>query len=132
MLGTVEYSLGIDIWSLGCIFAEMIDRRPLFASNSEISQLFGIFEVLGTPNELSWPGIQELSDYKPTFPKFKGVGLKSRLPSFSSSALDLIAQMLCLDPKHRINARNALKHVYCYIYSYLFIFIHRNSLRTVI
>ena len=51
LLGQKQYSLGVDLWSTGCIFAEMAQRRPLFMGDSEIDQIFKIFKVLGTPNE---------------------------------------------------------------------------------
>lgn len=51
LMGTKFYTTGIDIWSLGCIFAEMITGDALFRGESEIDQLFKIFQILGTPNE---------------------------------------------------------------------------------
>ena len=57
LLGSNKYSCPVDIWSIGCIFAEMANKRPLFQGDSEIDQLFRIFRVLRTPNEEIWPGI---------------------------------------------------------------------------
>lgn len=57
LLGSTEYSTPIDIWSIGCIFAEMVTKRPLFTGDSEVDQLYRIFRVLGTPNEEIWPGV---------------------------------------------------------------------------
>ncbi|CAN0014172.1 unnamed protein product [Bubo scandiacus] len=57
LLGCKYYSTAVDIWSLGCIFAEMITRRALFPGDSEIDQLFRIFRTLGTPDEAAWPGV---------------------------------------------------------------------------
>lgn len=62
--------MAIDVWSLGCIFAEMITKRPLFHGDSEIDQLFRIFRVLGTPDESNWPGVTDLPDFKAIFPKW--------------------------------------------------------------
>ena len=50
LLGSLEYSTPIDIWSIGCIFVELITKRALFAGDSEIDQLYRIFRMLGTPN----------------------------------------------------------------------------------
>ncbi len=75
LLGQKQYSLGVDLWSTGCIFAEMAQRRPLFMGDSEIDQIFKIFKVLGTPNEQNWPEALKLPDFKPTFPKWKGIPL---------------------------------------------------------
>ncbi len=50
LLGATEYSTGIDVWAIGCIFAELVTKKPLFAGDSDIDQLYRIFRVLGTPN----------------------------------------------------------------------------------
>ena len=68
LLGTTEYATGIDIWSLGCILAELFTGKTLFASDSEIGQLYKIFETLGTPSEDRWPGVSQLKDYQIIFP----------------------------------------------------------------
>ena len=68
--GVKIYTTAVDTWSLGCIFAEMITKRPLFPGDSEIDQLFQIFRVLGTPGEEVWPGVSALPDYKSVFPKW--------------------------------------------------------------
>lgn len=49
LLGQKQYSLGVDIWAVGCIFAEMIEKKPLFSGDSEIDQIFKIFQFHGTP-----------------------------------------------------------------------------------
>merc|ERR1719223_283861 len=75
LLGSKHYSTPVDLWSVGCIFAEMITNRPLFPGDSEIDELFRIFRVCGTPNEELWPGVSSLPDYKPTFPNWSGQAL---------------------------------------------------------
>lgn len=57
LLGGKHYSTPVDIWSVGCIFAELVRGEPLFTGDSEIQQLFCIFKLLGTPTEESWSGI---------------------------------------------------------------------------
>ena len=66
LLGSPKYSCPIDIWSIGTIYAEMVNRRPLFQGDSEIDQLFRIFRVLKTPSEELWPGVTQLPDFKVT------------------------------------------------------------------
>ena len=66
LLGINEYSTPVDIWSIGCIFAELILKQPLFKGEYEIEQLFKIFHVLGTPNKDIWPEVETL----PNFPDF--------------------------------------------------------------
>lgn len=73
LLSQKHYSLGVDLWSTGCIFAEMAQKKPLFMGDSEIDQIFKIFKVLGTPNENNWPDALKLPDFKPSFPRFRGI-----------------------------------------------------------
>jgi len=72
MLGDDKYLISADIWSVGCIMAEMINKKPLFTGTSQISQLYAIWKVLGTPNEENSPGVSKLPDFQPKFPKWKG------------------------------------------------------------
>lgn len=112
LLGGRQYSTPVDIWSVGCIFAEMAQKRPLFMGDSEIDQLFKIFKILGTPNEDSFPGVGNLPDFKPTFPKWKGQNLDRLVPNLCDRGIDLLSQMICYDPAKRISARAALTHPY--------------------
>ncbi|XP_039944404.1 cyclin-dependent kinase 2 isoform X2 [Hirundo rustica] len=110
LLGCKYYSTAVDIWSLGCIFAEMITRRALFPGDSEIDQLFRIFRTLGTPDEAAWPGVSALPDYKATFPRWARQDLAKVLPPLDDEGRKLLAQMLHYDPNKRISAKAALGH----------------------
>ncbi|KAH8310698.1 hypothetical protein KR044_002596 [Drosophila immigrans] len=110
LLGTKFYSTGVDIWSLGCIFAEMIMRRSLFPGDSEIDQLYRIFRTLSTPDESKWPGVTQLPDFKAKFPKWEASNVPSAIREHE--AHELIMSMLCYDPNLRISAKNALQHAY--------------------
>ena len=112
LLGQKEYSLGVDIWSVGCIFAEMVEKKPLFMGDSEIDQIFKIFALHGTPTDSTWPGVTSLPDFKSSFPKFKPVDFKKHFKNFDEVGLDLLMQMIALDPAKRISAKQALKHPY--------------------
>jgi len=112
LLNTQRYGCPIDVWSIGCIYAEMAQGKPLFQGDSEIDQLFRIFRILTTPNEDTWPGVSELKDYKPTFPKWSDNMLKDSVKNLSSDGIELMEQMLLYDPSKRINARDALQHSY--------------------
>ena len=90
LLGAQKYTYAVDIWSMGCIFAEMVTNIPLFTGDSEIDQLFKIFSTLSTPNEESWPGISKLPDYKPSFPQWKDNKLALSITNTSIECLDLI------------------------------------------
>eukprot|EP00892_Ulva_mutabilis_P004986 jgi/Ulvmu1/285/UM001_0289.1 len=114
LLGVKVYSTPVDMWSVGCIMAELISGgEPLFPGENEISQLFKIFQILGTPDEETWPGVSELPDYLPTFPKWQRQDLnhviKGRL---DPQGLDLLQQMLRYTPGDRITPVAALQHKY--------------------
>lgn len=112
LLGCQRYSTPVDIWSIGCIFAEMVTKRPLFHGDSEIDQLFRIFRTLTTPTEETWPGVTSMPDYKPTFPNWKTNQLASSVKQLDLSGLDLLQQMLIYDPAMRLSAKKALEHPY--------------------
>lgn len=110
LLGATRYSCAIDIWSIGCIFAEMATKKPLFQGDSEIDQLFRIFRVLKTPTEEIWPGVSQYSDYKATFPNWKTNNLEEHVKVLDVDGIDLLQEMLTYDPAHRISARAVLQH----------------------
>lgn len=113
LLGSRHYATAIDMWSVGCIFAEMVMRgHPLFPGDSEIDQIFKIFKVLGTPNEETWPGVKQLPDYKSTFPHWSAQDLADHVPTLDDDGLDLLKLMLTYDTSKRISAKRTLKHPY--------------------
>merc|ERR1719397_722749 len=113
LLGSPKYSCPLDVWSLGTIFAEMLNRKPLFQVDSEIDQLFRIFRVLRTPTEQIWPGVTSFPDFKSTFPMWNTFNLKGSMKkTVDSKALDLLEQMLVYDPSKRLSAKRALLHPY--------------------
>ena len=119
MLGIGNYAIGLDIWSIGCIFAELYLGRPLFMGDSEIDQLYTIMRVYGTFNELTLPGYKAFPYFNEHFPYWKGCGLKNYLMKktnvvvkMDKDAFDLLEQMLAIDPVKRITCKEALKHRY--------------------
>ncbi|NP_001154933.1 cyclin dependent kinase 1 [Nasonia vitripennis] len=112
LLGANRYTCSIDMWSVGCIFAEMATKKPLFQGDSEIDQLFRIFRVLKTPTEEIWPGVTQLADYKATFPNWKTNNLQAQVKTLDENGVDLLEAMLIYDPSARITARDALQHKY--------------------
>jgi len=112
LLGTRQYSTPVDIWSIACIFVEMMTTLPLFPGDSEIDQLFKIFRQLGTPGEEHWHGVTTLTDYKGSFPKWSARPLTEIRGLTDPLAIDLLDRMLKYEPSQRISAREALNHPY--------------------
>ncbi|KAG1652058.1 hypothetical protein FOA52_010222, partial [Chlamydomonas sp. UWO 241] len=112
LLGSKTYSTPVDLWSIGCIFAEMLNHKPLFPGDSEIDQLFKIFQVMGTPDESTWQGVTTLPDYKDTFPKWRARNMAEVVPTLAPPGVDLLARMLVYLPQYRITARAAMQHEY--------------------
>jgi len=112
LLGQEKYSGATDMWSVGCIIAEMATRQPFFPGDSEIDQLFKIFKILGTPDDVTWPGISKLPDYKLSFPKWKAHELNEFLKNSAMDDLgiNLLKQILQYVPNKRITAKRALQH----------------------
>ncbi|TYI72446.1 hypothetical protein E1A91_D07G062000v1 [Gossypium mustelinum] len=118
LLGAKTYSTAVDMWSVGCIMAEMLAKQPLFKGTSEIDQLRKIFDTLGTPNEKIWAGFSELPGSKANYSKQRYNLLRKKFPvaSFTGSAVlsdagfDLLNRLLTYDPEKRITADDALKH----------------------
>ncbi|KAL0586659.1 hypothetical protein ABG067_003647 [Albugo candida] len=110
LLGAKHYSTPVDVWSIGCIFAEMVNKQPLFPGDSEIDELFRIFRVLGTPDEVLWPGVSSYPDYKTTFPKWRPRSLAKVVPYLDPVGLDLLSRMLQYEPGCRITPRTAMAH----------------------
>ncbi|KAF6164433.1 hypothetical protein GIB67_025259 [Kingdonia uniflora] len=106
LYGSTDYAQEIDLWSLGCIFAELISLDPLFPGNSDIDQLSRIINVLGNFNEETWPGCSKLPDYgKMFFGEIESpLGLQSRLPNRSSDEVKLIQRLVCYNPSSRATA----------------------------
>ena len=107
-----NYSTSVDLWSTGCVLAEMILKKPLFHGDSEIDQMFSIFKIMGTPTEENFPGVSSMPAYSDAFPKWKSKPLKEVLGDVDPLFLDLVSKMLIYDPIRRITAAQALDHPY--------------------
>ncbi|XP_055515500.1 cyclin-dependent kinase 11B isoform X1 [Leucoraja erinacea] len=114
LLGAKEYSTAIDLWSVGCIFAEFLTQKPLFPGKSEIDQINKIFKELGTPSEKIWPGYNDLPAVKKmTFTEYPFNNLRKRFGALlSDQGFDLMNKFLTYCPAKRITAEEALKHDY--------------------
>ncbi|XP_028119707.1 cell division control protein 2 homolog B-like [Camellia sinensis] len=112
LLGSPVYSMAIDVWSVGCIFAKMLMRQNLFAGASKNEHLRKIFSIMGTPNERTWPGVTSLPYYPAGLPEYYPENLAEFFPDLEPAGVDLLSEMLCMNPARRISARRALGHAY--------------------
>ncbi|KAF2208493.1 hypothetical protein CERZMDRAFT_118738 [Cercospora zeae-maydis SCOH1-5] len=107
------YTPAIDMWGVGCVFAEMFERKPILEGRSDIDQCVKIFKLLGSPTQESMPGWSELPgcEGKNTWDKQQG-DIDHRFGRLGPEGLHLLKSMLCLDWRRRINAIDALQHKY--------------------
>lgn len=110
LLGSRTYNTSIDIWSAGCIMAEMFTGRPLFPGTTNEDQLLRIFRLMGTPSERSWPGISAFPEYKTSWTIYHTQELRNILPQVDSLGLQVLSQMLQMRPEMRCSAQQALQH----------------------
>ncbi|URE42205.1 Cyclin-dependent kinase [Musa troglodytarum] len=114
LYGSTDYGQEIDLWSLGCLFAELLNLEPLFPGTSDIDQLGRIISVLGNLTEEAWPGCSNLPDYsKIFFNKIENpIGLEACLPNRSASEVNLVKRLLCYNPANRATATETLHDRY--------------------
>ncbi|KAJ0408632.1 hypothetical protein P43SY_008979 [Pythium insidiosum] len=130
LLGAKHYTKAVDMWAVGCIFAEIVNARELFCGKEvegtnapfQKDQLDKIFKVLGLPTPQTWEGMDSLPEYA----QVVQMGRERKYPSQSelrnavkfgsgrsgAALYDLIAKLLEYDPEHRITAKDALEHEY--------------------
>ena len=110
--GDSYYGNKIDIWSIGCVFAELVIGRPLFRAKNELGTLSNIIENIGCPNEENWPGVSKLPNYLP----FRGgdfkLGKMLEEGGLSKEGINMVTQLLMLDPKKRPSCEEILENEY--------------------
>ncbi|KAL2929094.1 Cyclin-dependent kinase F-1 [Bienertia sinuspersici] len=114
LYGSTNYGVEVDLWSLGCIFAELFSLEPLFPGTSDIDQLSRIFNVLGNLTEETFPGCSNLPDYNMiSFSNIENpVGLEACLPNHSPDEILIVKKLLCFDPASRATAMELLHDKY--------------------
>jgi len=112
LMGSKHYNTSVDMWSVGCIFAEMLTGHPLFSGTSEKDQLSKIFQLLGTPTLESWPGMEKLPHYKPDFPMYESRSLSKAFPMLDEKGISIVEAFLQYDPDKRISANDVMNHSY--------------------
>lgn len=129
LMGATKYSTAVDMWSVGCIFAELLLKEPLFQAKNELELLSMIFRLLGPPTNNSWPGYTSLPLAKAiTLPSPQPDQFRNKFPHLSMNGLDLLMSLLTYDPEQRISAEEALDHPY-FKYAPPFLPCHSLTLR---
>lgn len=122
LFGQNVYGPEVDMWSIGCIFGELLKKEAMMQGQGELDQIDKIFKMLGSPTDANWPGFTSLPNASilrwknkgrpkifETFPVNSFSGGQSYL---DSNGFDLLQGLLTLDPKKRLTADSALSHVY--------------------
>lgn len=113
ILSRKKYSKPVDLWAIGCIFAEFYGRRPLFMGNDQLHQITEIVKVLGTPPEdvvLRYGSRMAWDFFSPPKPQYQAVPWSDIFPHITEQACDLLEQLLCWDSTKRATVERALEH----------------------
>jgi cell division cycle 2-like protein len=130
LLGLPRYGPAVDLWAVGCIFAEFLTREPLFPAKAEAAVLAAHCALLGTPRDAEWPGWRELPLAATLRAGERGGGAVPATPlraalrlggvgaahaggaQLSEAGLDLLQALLAMNPERRISAEEALRHAW--------------------
>ncbi|PHU20192.1 putative serine/threonine-protein kinase [Capsicum chinense] len=107
LLGATDYGIGIDLWSAGCLMAEMFAGRPILPGRTEVEQLHKIFKLCGTPTEDYWRRTKLSTTFRP--PYTYRSNKKEAFKHFPTSSWRLLNILLALDPSNRGSAGSALQ-----------------------
>ena len=107
-----NYGTSIDVWSVGCIFAEILGRKPLFPGTEALNQLKLIISILGSQvdADLEFIDNPKARRFIRSLPYSRGIRFSSLYPQADPLALDLLQRMLVFDPSKRITVTEALRH----------------------
>lgn len=115
ILSSGEYTRAIDIWSVGCIFAELLGRKPLFPGRDYVHQVRLILDIIGTPKtdeEIVHITSEKARRYVKSLPPKDPVPFSTIYPNANPAAIDLLEKMLVFNPANRITVEQCLKHPY--------------------
>ena len=105
------YGTGIDVWAVGCILSEMLQRVPFLAGDTDLDQLAKIFQVLGSPTQEIWPNHDKLPDYV-QFKEYAATPFQDIFTAASPDLVQVLSKTLALDPMRRCTCTEALQLPY--------------------
>ncbi|ROW12637.1 hypothetical protein VMCG_00376 [Cytospora schulzeri] len=116
LLGAASYGEAVDMWSVGCIFGELLTREPLLQGKNEVDELTKIFELCGVPTEDTWPGFRRLPNAKslrlPANRATAGSVIRAKFPLLTAAGASLLNGLLSLNPARRPSAKEMINHEY--------------------
>jgi cyclin-dependent kinase 2 len=120
LLGVGSYGGEIDLWAVGTIIPELLTQHSLFPGDSEVDELFRMFQLLGTPSESTWPGVATLPNFNASFPSWRPRQLREAMRQamlvgadrLDDAGVELVEWCLTYQPSARPTAREALRHPY--------------------
>ncbi|CAD8050731.1 unnamed protein product [Paramecium primaurelia] len=114
ILNASEYSKAVDIYSVGCILAELLGRTPLFPGENYLDQVQRIIAVLGTPtaDDMKYIGNNNAIKYIKSLPKRSKQKWEALFPKANNKALDLLGKMITFNPELRYTVEQCLQHPY--------------------
>ncbi|KAI4325875.1 hypothetical protein MLD38_031239 [Melastoma candidum] len=107
LLGSTDYGVGIDLWSAGCLLAEMFLARPFMPGKTEVEQLHRIFKLCGSPSEDYWKKMKLPASFRP--PQHYPPSFREIFKDFPPSSFGLLTKLLALDPAYRGTTAMALQ-----------------------
>ncbi|XP_057496087.1 probable serine/threonine-protein kinase At1g54610 isoform X1 [Actinidia eriantha] len=108
LLGSTDYGVGIDLWSAGCLLAEMFVGRPIMPGRTEVEQLHRIFKLCGSPTEDYWKRMKPPTTFRP--PQQYKPSFQEYFTNLPSSSFSLLTTLLALEPAYRGTAASALQN----------------------
>ena len=118
LLGETRYGASIDVFSVGCVFGEILGKEPLLQGKNEVDQLAKIFDLTGLPTNGSWPEHRRLPNAKALNlpsnppPRLTSPKIRPKFPFLTAAGAALLTSMLSLDPQKRPTAQDVLAHKY--------------------
>ncbi|CAK7223323.1 hypothetical protein SBRCBS47491_005169 [Sporothrix bragantina] len=121
LLGARRYGRAVDMWSVGCIFGELLTREPLLQGKNEADELARIFDLCGVPTDTTWPGFRRLPNARalrlppsssPAASQSTIASIRAKFPLLITAGCQLLSSLLALDPEQRPTANDMLDHEY--------------------